>query len=411
MEVTIALGHFCDTHGPCVILCTEISKEVPKEQTSSTNPPVCSACESVESNTVFVCQDEDRYFMSTRTSLNTNVARMLKDAVLRSLSIEVVEEKGQRSGTIYFGDNTRGHIVSHVFSIRDSMARGFRRKYCIVVLGKHQVPLLNHYDFIEENLKHISEELQQKADNSNTTEKTSAYKKDVEQSQNTSKVQLRSLPQLLNERNVFAHLHMWFVFLLRAKIYRTVPHSVPSCPVECSSVNALRLLGKEMSADVFRTISYCILTGIRIKECNVDIVKHFRQLLPKKFSLPQTGEVCEVFKKERTWDLVFKITLPKTVPRLLTLIEKAVRNQDMSDAALLYHLMDLIMHWFSIACVLSWAPNACDELIRSLEVHKCDLPLLAYWIPQSGACVEVCETDWFQKLSDIQKGFRNESFK
>nr|XP_023028673.1 folliculin [Leptinotarsa decemlineata] len=399
MDVTVALGHFCDKHGPCVLLCTEKSKDIPKEQILSQSL-VCSACESLPPDTVFTCQDEHYCYITSRASLNTNVAHTLKDVVLRSLSIEVVEEKGKKSGTIYFGDDTRGHIISHVFNIRDSLARGFRRKFCIVVLGNHQIPLLNHYNFIEDNLRHISEELQQKADNSTSAEETTAYRRDFEQFQNASKVQLRPLPQLVNEHNVFAHLHMWFVFLLRAKIYRNVPHSVPQCPVECSSVNMLRELGKEMPENVFQTILYCTLTGITVTECNTDILKHFRQLLPKKFALPASGKSCEVFKTDNVWSCKFDATFPINIPRLISSIEVAVKNPDISDTTLSYHLMDLIMHWFSNACVLSWATNSCDELMRLLEIRKCDLPLLAYWIPQSGGCVEMCTTDWFKKFAD-----------
>lgn len=40
---------------------------------------------------------------------------------------------------MYFGDDERGHIIAHVFDLKDTLARGFKRKYCIVVFGKQQV--------------------------------------------------------------------------------------------------------------------------------------------------------------------------------------------------------------------------------------------------------------------------------
>lgn len=89
MEVTIALGHFCDTHGPCVILCTDRVSEIPENVVSSLNVPICDACHSIELNTVYSCKDEVLYYVSSRTALTKNVANMLKDAVLRSLSVEV----------------------------------------------------------------------------------------------------------------------------------------------------------------------------------------------------------------------------------------------------------------------------------------------------------------------------------
>lgn len=88
MEVTIALGHFCDTHGPCVILCTDRVSEIPRK-VLPLNVPICEACQSLELNTIYSCKDNESYYVSSRTSLTKNVAHLLKDAVLRSLSVEV----------------------------------------------------------------------------------------------------------------------------------------------------------------------------------------------------------------------------------------------------------------------------------------------------------------------------------
>lgn len=89
MEVTVAMGHFCETHGPCVIFCTDRAKEVPEDPPVSLNVPVCKACRSIDLNTIYACQDEDCYYVSTRTSMDNKLASILKDAVLRSLSVEV----------------------------------------------------------------------------------------------------------------------------------------------------------------------------------------------------------------------------------------------------------------------------------------------------------------------------------
>lgn len=88
MEVTIALGLFCDTHGPCVILCTDRVAEIP-EHKSFPNIPICDACQSIDLHTIYSCKDDDSFYISTRNPLTKNVANSLKDAVLRSLSVEV----------------------------------------------------------------------------------------------------------------------------------------------------------------------------------------------------------------------------------------------------------------------------------------------------------------------------------
>ncbi|CAH1171339.1 unnamed protein product [Phaedon cochleariae] len=441
MEVTIALGHFCDVHGPCVILCTESTPPVPPERALAADIPNCSACESLDSNTVYCCEDENCHYLSTRTSLNVDTAHLLKDAVLRSFSIEVVEEAGRNSGTIYFGDNKRGHIISHVFNIKDLLARGFRRKYCIVILGKHQVSLLNHYDFLEKNLNRISTDLQRKANEINTAEDDSLYRRNVDRMTAASKLSLRPLPLLVGEPHLFAHLHMWFVFLLRANIYRILPHEVPECPVHCSSVGKLKHLKRVMTDTVFRIVCYCVLTGIRIEEDSTNkVVHHFRQLLPRGFTLPTTRTACRLSEtpsgrsetpsgrsetpsgwtetpsgwseipsgwpetpsgRSETpsgWSVGFEGTLPSALPTLLVRIEGALDDKGMSESTLRSHLTDQIMRWFSIASVLSWTrEDARTEMMLKLEVRKCDMPLLSYWIPQSSRCVELSKTDWAQK--------------
>lgn len=42
---------------------------------------------------------------------------------------------------MYFGDNERGHVLSHTFTVQDSLARGFHRKYSILILMKDKVNL------------------------------------------------------------------------------------------------------------------------------------------------------------------------------------------------------------------------------------------------------------------------------
>ncbi|KAJ8925040.1 hypothetical protein NQ315_001211 [Exocentrus adspersus] len=390
MEVVIAMGHFCEIHGPCVVMCTDRAQELPETPPVSLDVPVCDACESVDLDTVYTCQDEKSYYVTTRTSLSDSMARLLREAVTRSLSVEVVTQEDKDEGTMYFGDNTKGHYISHLFTIKDSLSRGFKRKYCIVVRGQHQVPLMHHYDFIEKNLKQISGGAGGKSQpciRSGGTLKRKAKKG-------------RCYPET-SEPFVFAHLHLWFVFLLRAEVYQTVPHKVPECPVECSSPERLRDLYKEMPQHVFRIVLYCILTGIKIDTENKEVVSHFQQLLPKDFVLPTTGTVCRLYRTEDgAWNVQFKGTLPKTLPRMFELVEEALANSKLPDSTLQYYLMSISMRWFNIACVVSWSTGPCDQLMRSLGVHKCDMPLLSYWIPQSNACVKFAETDWFSREED-----------
>lgn len=261
-------------------------------------------------------------------------------------------------------------------------------------MTEFQIPLLNHYYFIEKNLKKISSDLQEKAARVNLAEQSVKSQREMRQSKECCK--LRSLPHLVGEEHIFGHLHMWFVFLLRSEIYKNIPHNVPECPVDCSSVGKLRELYFIMPREIFEKISYCILVGVTLIEEGVDIIKDFRQLLPKKFSLPTRGVSCRVCKKD-SWGVIFEGTLPKKLPRLYAAAEKLLMNKSLSESTLCYQMMSLILRWFNIACVLSFAPNNCNQLFISLEVQKCDMPLLSYWVPQSKACVEICGSDFWLK--------------
>lgn len=246
-------------------------------------------------------------------------------------------------------------------------------------------------------------DLQNKAGSINASEQLTKSQRDVRQTEGYSKALQRSLSELVGEHHVFAHLHMWFVFLLRAEIFRNIPLSVPECPVECPTAKDLRDLQRRIPNYIFKTLAYCVLTGVKVEQQDTDILKHFYQLLPIGFVLPTAGSLCYINKVEDSWEINFKGSVPQNLPTLLQEINNALSNEHLPDAALSYHLMSLIMRWFNVACVLSWAPLACEKLMRSLELRKCDMPLLSYWIPQSKACVKLAGNDWLErfKLNDL----------
>nr|CAH7761258.1 unnamed protein product [Callosobruchus chinensis] len=296
---------------------------------------------------------------------------------------------------MYFGDNKRGHIISHVFDIKDSFARGFKRKYCIVVLGQDQISLLQHYDFIEANLKKLSSNIQQKACNVNTAEQSVHSQREVRQKEGYKSNQ-RSLAVLTGEPNIFAHLHMWFVFLLRSEIYRSIPHEVLDCPVKVSASKELREFYRSVPKDVFRTLVYCTVTGIKTEYCDPRTKRILDQLLPLNFSSPSSGSfMCSLSKDNQ---VQFTGSLPQKLPTLVCQIEQAVSDETILESALTHHLSSLILRWLNIACVLNWTLKVTKDLLNTLEIRKCDMLLLSYWVSQSNGCVESCKTDWFEKL-------------
>lgn len=90
MNGVLSLGHFCETHGPCVMLCTQTtSEQYPRQPPHSLTVPWCNACKSIEVDNAFISHDVACTFVTTRTALKQDMAFLLKQACVRSLSCEV----------------------------------------------------------------------------------------------------------------------------------------------------------------------------------------------------------------------------------------------------------------------------------------------------------------------------------
>lgn len=71
-------------------------------------------------------------------------------------SCEVSQDK--LGGVVFFGDATRGHVLSHTFQIKDSKARGFLRLFSIIILMKDKLFLLNVQPYLSNHLE-VNQEL------------------------------------------------------------------------------------------------------------------------------------------------------------------------------------------------------------------------------------------------------------
>lgn len=132
MNAVIALCHFCEAHGPSAIFCTQTLRDTKLEdlylngthtaveQTSnSIAAKQCAACNSVGlSNGIYSKDNESgATFLSTQISALPEVAILVKQAAVRSLSCEINHNKD--GGFVFFGDTSRGHVLSHTFHISD----------------------------------------------------------------------------------------------------------------------------------------------------------------------------------------------------------------------------------------------------------------------------------------------------
>lgn len=64
---------------------------------------------------------------------------------------------------MYFGDERRGHVLSHTFFLQDSQARGFHRWFSIVVFMRDKHFLINSWLFLQSHLQQLVSQLQVRA--------------------------------------------------------------------------------------------------------------------------------------------------------------------------------------------------------------------------------------------------------
>lgn len=116
---------------------------------------------------------------------------------------------------VFFGDVSRGHVLSYTFQIHDSEARGFFRLFSIIVLMKDKMYLLNLQPFLSDNMRKLSAELQSYSAQVHTAEQAK-YSERAQRlnAGHASTRPPRSLIDLTGQKNVFAFIHSHFAWIL-----------------------------------------------------------------------------------------------------------------------------------------------------------------------------------------------------
>ncbi|KAF5303942.1 hypothetical protein FQA39_LY01727 [Lamprigera yunnana] len=376
MDGILALCHFCETHGPCVILCTQRSKEQLLQAPHSLTIPWCEACQSIDLSQALLSRDTKTSYITTRTPQQQDLSFLLKQAAVRSLSCE--EETSKDGGTLYFGDNERGHIISHTFILRDSLARGFHRKYSILMLMRDKIHLLNSWPVLVKHMQELVKELQTQADAVNNAEQTQRSQRAVRQAEGTPKSNARSLSQLTGQPAIFGHIHLWFTWMLNCETVVEKPSLCLPLP-ELQSPLALRNIALTWDNTVFHTVCFCTVIGTQVVTDDPEITAAFQVLLPSKWS-PLSNTYC-FLKKNTEWTVEWLGVLPQRLPTLITVVEKALRNEHLPDAALTPYINGVVLKWLHIVQSLHWSKGKNNsQLVQSLGVQNHDMPLVNYWM-------------------------------
>ncbi|XP_069985377.1 folliculin [Penaeus vannamei] len=344
MNAILSLCHFCELHGPSVVFCTQAFRDLPdisvlcdmeavdildrrpitaeNEKSGETNlwkygsvhqdhytnmnitgNDACVACRSFQHNQPGFISNDDAArvsYVSSQFPLQSELYVPVRHACIRSLSCEVCPG---REGPIYFGDEARGHVLSHTFFLRDVQARGFQRWYSILVLMKDKMLLLNSWPFIVRHLRQTIDRLQENANKVYEAEESKvshrALRSATMMSDNFRRQravgQPRSLPQLAGDEGVWQYLHSSFSWLMKAGGLRLQERLVEGPPVNAFVANDeadgiginIRELYNALGAAAFHTVARSLLIGHQVvfrgpaEGVVAGVVRSLKPLLPK----------------------------------------------------------------------------------------------------------------------------------
>lgn len=422
MNAIVGLCHFCEAHGPRPLFCTFTTGDDRHTTEASKCAVQCSGCTSIGPETVLISREDDTIFCSRESVPSADVTAFLRQAALRSITCEVNWNK--EGGVVYFSD-TQGHVLSLMFHLQDTRARGLKRLFSIVVLMKDKMMLLNITPMLSEHMRKVANELQQLADVVYENEQSICSQRALRLNTGRNDYgQSRSLTQLTGDEDIYKKLHSHFTWMLRigaitytetlytsqALLKKYNPQMIKGTIFEenaCSLKNTdecmpLRELENLLSNAVFRILLYCTLTGVHViinsKQLNASkIINTLSILLPKtdlnnihiqdeKTEVKLLHNSCVLEETENcNFDCKWNGTVPMKCPTLMNKIENAMKNTIFNDVVLLQHLKTLQLEWISIVKTIKMAeqssgkPDAINKLKQVLGVTQQDETLVNYW--------------------------------
>lgn len=138
-------------------------------------------------------------------------------------------------------------MISYSFHIQDSNARGFQRRYSILVVMMDKIYLLNSWPFLIPHLKYVAEHLKSKAKTVHDTEQAKCPQRSYRLASSAKPTTFfkerggnkpaRSLIELTDDKHVFEILHVAFVWILKASGNRISETLLEGPPTEDSIID------------------------------------------------------------------------------------------------------------------------------------------------------------------------------
>lgn len=223
MAYFFTLAHFCDTHGP-VLLITSRKRNQPEGPLPTNHAATCELCELRLPSDIgpdvkcIVTKGQDVAYLSLAQFNSKEVDNKLRLVVLRALS----EEASLR--LCIFGDTTLMYSISRCFTLEDPSARGKVRKYALIMTSDHQAALVANVAKIRDFFHYLIRSIRSKhtgylaqintmalrtrhRESPESLDSDSDPEKYYSEQIRTERVELKNLVDLLNDKEIYLRIH------------------------------------------------------------------------------------------------------------------------------------------------------------------------------------------------------------
>lgn len=272
MTFIITLAHFCEVHGPSMIMCTQVvsSQDVPHDHYGSkiSAGQLCESCQlSIPSNftkeaRVTGKQNSELTLrpsspQTSKTSLSTGsenskdmeqgadtsrikliepsaiqTKSMTSDCIfistqfptsqaryssLRHIIMRVftIETSSDIDKPLLFGDRNTGYSMTLLFKLYDKTARGSERKYALIVTSDKEEEIFQNYSIILVNLTEIVKKISKRAvRNDERRARMDANSNEIYLRRSTNVPKPKGLAIIMDDAYFFVRLHLLFSLLL-----------------------------------------------------------------------------------------------------------------------------------------------------------------------------------------------------
>ncbi|QLG73668.1 hypothetical protein HG535_0F01790 [Zygotorulaspora mrakii] len=230
--IIISLGHFCDKHGPRVVLVTQAGiKGSTGDELLLPTYPTDSYCKSCSLTFPDGDRNDVRSFKSniaSRSYVTTQYSsiryQLLTLIVRRCFSEETMIYDGR---PLVFYDDLRGFNLAIGFKLRDETARGNERRYCWILTidsknhNSSMKLLSEHWNFITSGFSKAIQYINETHDKESERQNKLHNENNIKLMEGTylrgNKAKMpRNLCELTNDNLLFVRIHKWNAFILNS---------------------------------------------------------------------------------------------------------------------------------------------------------------------------------------------------